>query len=304
MFEKIGNVKLNLNYYSGHDIYSDGEIENELLNIVEKTDDFAKILLEDSRWPIMYHLDKRRQNILEWFDFGENKNLLEVGAGCGAITGLFCEKLERVVSIELSKKRALINATRNKNKENLEMIVGNFNDMVIEEKFDYITLIGVFEYSRAFTEGNLQEITFLSNLRKKLKKNGKLIIAIENKFGLKYWAGAREDHTGKFFDSLEGYPGVENVRTYSKNELTEILKKSGFESLNFYYPFPDYKLPRVLFSDLYLPKRGDLRELLHNFDVDRYKLFDEDLVYDQLIEDNNFQNFSNSFLIISESGIN
>lgn len=30
-----------------------------------------------------------------------------------------------------------------------------------------------------------------------LKEDGKLLIAIENKFGLKYWAGS-EDHTGKF----------------------------------------------------------------------------------------------------------
>ena len=52
-----------------------------------------------------------------------------------------------------------------------------------------------------------------------LSENGKLFIAIENRFGLKYWAGAREDHTGNYFESLEGYFGNERVKTFSKKEL-------------------------------------------------------------------------------------
>ena len=31
----VGNVKLNLDYYSGEDLYSDGDIENEILDIVK-----------------------------------------------------------------------------------------------------------------------------------------------------------------------------------------------------------------------------------------------------------------------------
>ena len=301
MEKKIGNVKLNFKYYSGKDSYSDGEIENEILKLVEEQDNNIEMVLNDSRWPIVYHLDKRRQNILEWYDFKKNKSLLEVGAGCGAITGLFCSKLDKVVSVELSKKRTLINATRNKDYSNLEIIVGNLNDIVIDEKFDYVTLIGVLEYSRLFTEGENPEESFLQELRKKMKKNGKLIIAIENKFGLKYWAGAREDHTGNLFEGLEGYHRNNGVRTYSKVEIMKFLKDSGFTKIEFYYPFPDYKFPKIIFSDQYLPKVGDLRDLVHNYDMDRYLLFNEGLVYDQLILDENFEKFSNSFLIIAES---
>lgn len=31
--EKIGSVMLNLTYYSGQDVYSDGDIEDEMLDI-------------------------------------------------------------------------------------------------------------------------------------------------------------------------------------------------------------------------------------------------------------------------------
>lgn len=45
----------------------------------------------------------------------------------------------------------MINYERNKHYDNLEIIVGNFNDIKFENKFDYITLIGVLEYARLFT---------------------------------------------------------------------------------------------------------------------------------------------------------
>ncbi|BBM51178.1 methyltransferase [Leptotrichia trevisanii] len=301
MIEKIGNVKLNLSYYNGKDEYSDGDIENELLEIAKNNDSFEDVIYESDKWPLIYHLSKQRQNILEWYDFKGNETLLEVGAGCGAITELFLKKLKKVVAIEISKKRSLINANRNKKYKNLEIMVGNLNDIEISEKFDYITLIGVLEYSKGFTISETPEITFLKNLKKHLKPNGKIIIAIENKFGLKYWAGAREDHTGKYFNGIQGYLDIETVATYSKTELEDILKKVGLTDFEFYYPLPDYKMPEVIFSDNYLPKIGDLRNLIHNYDMSRYILFDEGVVYDQLIKDKNFEKFSNSFLVVSKN---
>ena len=37
---------------------------------------------------------------------------------------------------------------------------------------------------------------FLIKIKQLLKPDGKLLIAIENQYGLKYWCGALEDHTG------------------------------------------------------------------------------------------------------------
>ena len=57
--------------------------------------------------------------------------------------------------------------------------------LVSEYKFDYITLIGVLEYANLYTYTENPYIDFLNSIKKFLKKDGKLLIAIENKLGMK-----------------------------------------------------------------------------------------------------------------------
>lgn len=300
MEEYIGKVKLNLDFYSGNDNYSDGEIEEKLLEVAKSGVDLQEFLLEENDWTYLYHFSQIRQNILEWYDFGEGKSLLEIGAGCGAITGLFCDRLDRVVCVDLSKRRSSINAYRNKDASNLELIVGNFEDISIDEKFDYVTLIGVLEYSIYYLSSENPFLDMLKKAKEYLKPGGKLIIAIENKYGIKYWAGASEDHTGGFFDGIMGYPGVDRVRTFSKDKLDELIKDSGFSNTEFYYPVPDYKMPLEIYSHDRLPKQGEIRSNSPAYDRNRYEIFDEVKAVDSLVSDGLFDQFANSFLVICE----
>ena len=66
--EKIGKVTLNKTFYSGTDTYSDGEIEDRLLEIVRKGGR-EDVLLDESEWALLYHLSPIRKNLLEWYDF-------------------------------------------------------------------------------------------------------------------------------------------------------------------------------------------------------------------------------------------
>ncbi|MFF2091708.1 class I SAM-dependent methyltransferase [Paenibacillus sp. NPDC058174] len=295
---RIGNVNLNLDYYSGNDRYSDGPIEDELLRIVKEKVNIAELLTLENNWPILYHLSPIRRNLLDWIDFRKGGNLLEIGAGCGAMTGLLCEKVHQVTAVELSKKRATITAERYRDISNLEIIVGNWNDIpFVDGTYDYITLIGVLEYASQFTIGEEPYHQFLSQINRCLKPNGSLIIAIENKFGLKYWSGAREDHTGEYFDGLENYVNKNGARTFSKPELEGLLSESGFNEIEFYYPFPDYKLPALIYSDDVLPSVG-FTQGTPNYDMDRIRMFEEGLVWDNIIMSNQFPLFSNSFLVL------
>lgn len=301
--EAENNVKINLEYYPGEDYYSDGDIEKELIEITRNNDDFTEILRDDCRWPILYHLSPIRRNLLDWIEIGDDSSVLEIGAGCGAVTGVFCEKAKHVTAVELSKVRAEVIANRYKNHNNLEIIVGNLNDIDFgEKKFDYITLIGVLEYAGEFSNYTDPYCGFLQYVTKLLKPQGKLIIAIENRFGLKYWAGAREDHTGRLFDGIEGYDKKNKVKTFSKIELTELLDRAGLTSSDFYYPIPDYKLPIQIFSDKFMPKVGQIIHYFPNYDTDRLKLFDEKSVYEDIVKNNQFDFFANSFLVICEKG--
>lgn len=298
MIEIIGKAKMNYEFYKGDDSYSDGDIEDDLLELVSNNKDVSVILENDNRWPILYHLSPVRQNILEWYPFDPNGEVLEIGSGCGAITGALCRKLKNVTCIELSKRRSMINATRNQEYDNLEIMVGNFNQVELDKKFDYITLIGVLEYAQYYTPGENPFVGFLSNIKKMLTENGKLLIAIENKYGLKYWAGYREDHTGVYFDGLEGYKNTNSkVRTFSNDELNSMILEAGYRNTEFYYPFPDYKFPQQIFSDSYLPKPEDIVSAYSSYDMSRMKMFDETAVFGQLIESGKFDFFANSYFI-------
>ncbi|WP_040952370.1 class I SAM-dependent methyltransferase [Gorillibacterium massiliense] len=300
--ELIGNVKLNYSYYKGSDLYSDGDIEDQMLEIARNYEDCEAVLAEDSRWPILYHFSTIRQNILEWFPFKRNAEVLEIGAGCGAVTGALLKNDLFVTCIELSKKRSMINAFRHKNYENLEIIVGNFNDIEITKKYDYITLVGVLEYAKLYIDNkNNPYLYFLKKIKEYLKEDGKLFIAIENKFGLKYWSGAKEDHTGILFDGIEGYTSNNSAETFSKTELKTMLYEAGLHDFEFYYPYPDYKFPLQIYSDKRLPQIGDLVLERYNYDQDKLSFFDEKSVYDNLINSQMYDFFSNSFLIVIEN---
>ena len=250
--------KLNLKWYKDDDQYSDGDIENDIMEYVcqNEPEDYGKAIAENYSWPTYYHLTHIRKNILNWYPFEEDASVLEIGCGCGAVTGLLCEKCKKVTAVELSKRRAAITQLRCRDKDNLEIIVGNLNDIELKEKFDYITLIGVLEYQGTYTDSENPYRDFLGKIKTLLKDDGKLLIAIENKYGLKYWCGAMEDHTGIPFEGMNQYRfSGSKVKTFSKEELRELLVKSGFENLYFYYPLPDYKLPTVVYSERYIPQR-------------------------------------------------
>lgn len=291
-------MKINYDFYIGKDEYCDGEIEKEILAYMDKYEekDFPKVFEKDVRWPVFYHLTPIRKNILNWYPFKENAEVLEIGAGMGAITGILCEKAGQVTSVELSKQRASAIAKRCKDKENLEIIVGNFNDIKFNKKFDYITLIGVLEYAPLYTNTDNPFHDFLTYIKSLLKEDGKLLIAIENQFGIKYFSGANEDHTAKKYDGILGYENKKGIRTFGKEELENILKNSGFEHTKFYYPMPDYKLPQNIFSDDYMPQDKILDYKPYtscNETVD----FDEKEALKDIIKNNMFGFFSNSFFI-------
>lgn len=132
-----------------------------------------------------------------------------------------------------------------------------------------------------------------------LKPNGKLLIAIENQYGLKYWCGAREDHTGIPFEGMNQYSFTQRgVRTFSKSALENLVKESGFKNTYFYYPMPDYKLPTVIYSENYLPENDNMQNLQCYYVPDKSTLIaDEKGLYRDVIDNGVFEFFANSFLV-------
>ncbi|MGX7203929.1 SAM-dependent methyltransferase [Enterococcus pingfangensis] len=299
----IGKVEIDETLYPGKDLYTDGVIEDRLLEIVKNypESELNQVIEESNDWAILYHLSHVRKNIIEWLPISKTDSVLEIGSGCGAMTGTLSTKAKKVDCIDLSKKRSLVNAYRNQECENISIKLGNFQDLekTLTQKYDWITLIGVFEYGKGYIDSSQPYHDFLKIVKRHLNPGGKIVIAIENRLGMKYFAGATEDHSGLFFDGIEGYRNGGIAMTFSKAELEELFSITGFLKRQFYYPYPDYKLPLVIYSDDYLPKVGDLHTQ-QNFDRMRMSLFDENKAFDTIAANNQFPLFSNSFLVILE----
>lgn len=298
--EKIES-KLNLKWYRGNDEYSEGDIEDKIINLIKDNQekDYHRVICENFNWSVYYHLINLRQNILNWYPFDADGDVLEIGCGMGAITKVLCDRCKSVTAVEMSKRRATATLLRCKEKENLEVIVGNLNDIEFDKKYDYITLIGVLEYQGSYTNTEDPYGDFLKKIKTLLKPQGRLLIAIENQYGLKYWCGAKEDHTGVPFDGMNQYELTDSkTRTFSKEALDNLIKRCGYKNTYFYYPMPDYKIPTVVYSQDYLPQDANMfNTSFYYIPGNETLIARENEIYKDIIENNVFEFFSNSFLV-------
>ncbi len=264
--------------------------ENRLLDFVRTNKCVEEALMKETDSELLYHFSPIRRNILDWFFFEKTDRILELGAECGVITALLCEWADNVVAVEENSDYAEVNKYMNRDRNNLTVINASskaFLDgeyAVNADLYDYITMIGSFDEDALETVGGC------------LKPGGKLFVAMDNKYAIKYWSGATDNDTDNAFDGLQGNL---NEKRYSRNKLEEVLKKAGFSNNEFYYPIPDYRLPTEIYSEEYLPKQGVMKKNTPNYVGPRLLAFDEALVADSLSSDEMFEWFANSFLVVS-----
>ena len=289
MKETIGKVLLDTGLQIGGDQDSGGnETEDRLLEIVSRyrEKEFPGVILQEAAWPVTLQLSPMRESLLNWIPFQTGETILEVGAGCGAVTGAFLGKGLQVTAVEPSLRQSRINATRHADCEELTILVGPYEDVLscLKTKYDHAVLTGV------------PEPRLLNRIASVLEDGGSLWAATANKLGMKYFAGCREEQTGRYFEGIEGYPHKTGARTFSKKELTDLAAACGFDC-EFYYPYPDHLFPVKIFSDRRLPKKGELGRNWQSFDADRLQLFDEAKAFDTVLDAGLFPEFSNSFLV-------
>lgn len=291
--------------------YTDGlEVERRIYNILLQTTDrscfSAELMSKITDWPSEYHFSPLRHNLLRHVNFRPTDNILELGCGCGAITRQLGETGALVTAIEGSIDRAKCAAVRCEDLKNVSVYCANFQDVIFENKYDYVTLIGVLEYCQIFFNGDDDPIkSCLDIVKSALKPDGKLIIAIENRLGLKYFAGIEEDHVNIPFFGIQDLYTRKSAITFGKNELNSLLAQNDFCAVEFQYPFPDYKIPKAVFTEAafsdevfrpaeiirQLPSRSYTNNTRHSFS--------ENLVWPVLENNNLVTDLSNSFLVLA-----
>lgn len=288
--------------------YSDGvEIEERLHHALKQCQDLSSTSDELRQhivdWPSEYHFSPLRHALLRPFPTSSGDRVLELGCGCGAMTRYLGETGATVIAVEGSLTRARIAAERCRDLPNVSIYCDNLADFSSDLRFDFVTLIGVLEYAPVFLPGKEPIVDCLRVARHFLSVSGQLILAIENQLGLKYFNGCGEDHIGqRYFGVNDLYYGHGPV-TFGKQELSSQLMAAGLVSQDFFYPFPDYKLPELILTDQGIRDR-ELRpaEMLYRSASRDYggmpqRNFHEYLARDTIARNGLLADMANSFLV-------
>jgi len=247
--------------------YSDGDAtEARLLSIVQAAED-RSVLSPTLRasitdWPSLYHFSPLRANLLRPLQAQlAGRRILEIGAGCGALTRFMGESGAQVLALEGSPQRAAIVAARCADLAQVTVVADTLQHLPAALRFDQVTLIGVLEYARLFfpADADTDPVdAMLARAAQYLNPQGLLLVAIENQLGLKYFAGYSEDHLGIPLYGIEDLYASDGVVTFGRAELQARLDRAGLTTQQWLYPFPDYKLPRTLLTERAVQCRDDV----------------------------------------------
>jgi 2-polyprenyl-3-methyl-5-hydroxy-6-metoxy-1,4-benzoquinol methylase len=217
-------------------------------------------------YPWLYKIitDSNRSDFLHLLNIKKNDLALDLGAGWGQIS-IPLSRICDVVSLEgnLEKIELMKEIAHQENRNNIQYVAADISDDIFENKqFDVVILNGVLERVGVFSKGmsplDIQQ-NVIQTAYNLLKPGGVLYIGIENKYGLKYLLGEKDDNTGlenfvylndnsieSFYKSIIGKP----LRsfTHSKKTYEKMLKISGFENIDFFASLPDYKLPKLMIN--------------------------------------------------------
>jgi hypothetical protein len=261
---------------AGQLAYSDGDgPEDRLLAHVlalerdEDADLACEALVQD--WPSQYHCDPARRNLLRPVAHLIRGRVLEIGAGCGALTGFLADRAEQMVALEGAHRRARIVAARHRHRTNLAVLACALSQFRPVGQYDTVAVTGVLEYAPMFMDAGPDAArAFLDSVRAALAPGGTLLLAIENQLGLSYIGGMPEDHVGQPWFGVEDRYGPAGFRTFGRRALEGLLARAGLLGQSWYYPFPDYKLPVLVLAEAALQASGlDAAEMIAQVVPDR-----------------------------------
>lgn len=210
----------------------------------------------------------------------KNARVLDLGCGLGNLVKNIAPNAGHVDALDLTLERlkfARIRFQQANLSERITVLAGGDGTYLPfpDSSFDCVTLSGVLEWVAAddklwnrgstraetakhafmsfFDKRNprLAQIRFLTEIRRILKPQGQLFVAIENRLSHCYFGGRRDHHSGLWFASLlpRFFANLYSILvrhqpyrtyTYSMNGYRRLLRAAGFPQEEFYGLTPGY----------------------------------------------------------------
>ncbi len=225
------------------------------------------------------------KSLLKWYTFKETDSVIYIG-----------EKTDSIYELFLDLKR-------NHRIKNVNLVCET--DIYKIDKKNNINP----EYDIAVWIRRIEECAYpeqvLNALYKITKPNATLLLAFNNRFGIRYFCGDRDPYTNRVFDSIENYRKVVmnqadllSGRMYDKARISELLTQSGFINQVSYSVFPGLDDPRLIFSDTYTPNEELNVRCIPIYNYPDTVFLEEEYLYSGLIKNDLFHKMANAYLII------
>lgn len=269
-------------------------IDSEIASIIEnyRPDQYDDVIATKEDWEFVYHLSSLRRSLLCWFPFDSAWQVLEPGAGFGALTGTIAEHCAGVTALEVAPLRFASCKKRYESNERIEVLQTEVFSLPEDKLYDCVVLADQLEHG----EGREKEL--LAACHAHLKPGGVLLLVCQNRFGLKYFCGGTDGTQKVPFANLP--PGETNL--FSRKEADRLAENAGFVPEICYYPMPDSLWTQAVYTDS-VKNVESIRDRVFAFDsFSSPRIASEQDLYNDIIHEGMLPYMANSYLAVYRKG--